>query len=485
MTALAKRILALAVLAGLGAGVWRAWSVYRIRSLPRIILLSSSVEGIDSGHAFGLGRLIKDEWEVASGATVLAPPAPPTGSQLASLADGDLVMRLSGRRDQDALSLRMAWIRAGDLRKGASWTVLQTPSLPPTEAFARLERSGPLPVLRSGASHLLPKDPSRFWDLAQAASVQDDTKAGRDLEPIRELARAEPGAAAVWLTLGEHLYRELWTQSASGDTPQSEALAAFDKALVLVQGYPRAALMKGLLLTDVGDQRAAIRALVDARALRPEVPDLYGGLAYAGRTSGLLEGASRAVAARSRLSSPFTLSMDWFAENTYLYNGQWEAFRATISDRKDPVFLFYRGYLELIQGRPDAALPFFREGAAIRTTSLPFSDLCRVYAEGITGQTGKAMSDLRAIEEDRGRLQIPDGELTFKVAEAHAFLGQRDEAVVVAGRAFAQGFCCLAWYEKSPLFAPARQSPRWPSLRQHLRERRALMEQAYPPDVFG
>jgi tetratricopeptide (TPR) repeat protein len=267
--------------------------------------------------------------------------------------------------------------------------------------------------------------------------------------------------------------------------PQSEALAAFDHALDLIPGYPRAALLKGMLLTDLGNQRSALRTLVAARALRPEIPDLYGGLAYAGRTSGLLEGASVAVAARERLSAPFRLSMAWFAENTYLYSGRWEEFRNSLSPRPDPVFIFYRAYLELAAGRKPEALALFQQGADIHSTSVPFGELCAVYAAALSGDADGALARLKRFEAARGRLRIPDGELTFKVAEAYAFLGRGEDAIAVAGRAFAQGFGCLAWYERSPLFAAARKSPRWPTLREHLQERRELMEEAFPPGTFG
>lgn len=484
MTAFFKRLLFTLVLLGLVAGAWSLWSLHRSRHLPRVILLQLPVEGIDPSQSLGLGLLIKDQMEVASGATILVPPERPQESLLASLPNEDVVVKFQGQRVGDLLALRMEWIASKDLRAGKAWSVLETGPLPPQEAFARLKQRGPLPVLRPGAEQLLPHTPARFWDLAKAASIQEDSAASQNLTLLRELSVTESGSAAVWLTLGEYRYRMLWTQSVNTDMPQLEALGAFDKALHLIPGYPRAALLKGLLLTDVGNQREAIRSLAEAHTLRRGVPELYSGLAYAGRTCGLLEGASRAIAARDKLSEPFQLSMPWVADNTYLYAGQWGTFRATLGDRKDPFLYFYRGYLSILEGRQDLALPFFLAGAANRSTSLPFSDLCHIYAEGIQGHQDQALEDLKTFGTARGRLQIPDGELTFKVAEAYGFLGKRDESIETAGRAFAQGFGCLSWYERSPLLEVARRSPRWPSLRQHLQERHSAMERSFPPDVF-
>ena len=480
-----KRVLVAAVLIGLGTAVWEAGALYRARRVPRVLLLSPAVQGIDPAHALGLGRIVMDQMEVASGATVLAPAEPPSDLLLQSLPAGDLVVRLSGRREGDGLSLRMAWLDSAGLREGRPWHSFETAVGPPAQALAELGRGGPLPRLRRGAERLAPRDPARFWALVAAVSVQDDDEALKDLDLSRTLTDAEPESAAAWTNLGEHLYRSLWVQPAGGDLPQTQALAAFDRALALIPGYPRAALLKGMLLTDVGDQRDALQTLVEARRLRPGVPDLYAGLAYAGRTSGLLEGAYTAVKARERLVQPLKLPTPWFAENTYLYSGRWEAFRDSLQGRQDPVFLFYNGYLDLLQGRKEESLAFFQQGAQLKQTSKPFSDLCGIYALAVAGRQQEALASLAAFEEERGRLRIPDGELTFKVAEAYAFLGHPDGAIEAAGRAFAQGFGCLDWYEKSPLFASARQSPRWTALRQHLEERQALLEHAFPPGQFG
>ena len=477
-----RSVLILAVLTGLGAGAWKGWKIFEAKRAPRIVLLDASVAGIDKDHALGLGRLLRDQMEVSSASTIILGPP---GAPLPELPPGDLLMRFSGRREGEALSLRATWIAVGDLPAGGTWKFFETPLMAPSGAFLRFEQGGPVPRRHPGAEHLLPADGGAFWELARQASIQEDVAAEADLEASRALAGSAPASAAVWVNLGEHLYRNLWNQPATSDLPQVRALEAFDRALALVPGYPRAAFLKGMLLTDVGDQRTALRTLAEARALRPGVPDLYSGLAYAGRTGGLLDGALRALAARDRLTRPFRVHEDWFAENTYLYGGRWDDFRRSLQGNRDPFFLFYEGYLDLAQGRKDEALPLFEKGAAGRRTSIPFSDLCGVYALVIQGRPEEALAKLKAFEESRGRLRIPDGELTFKVAEAYAFLGRADEAVTVAGRAFAQGFGCLAWYEQSPLFAPARQSPRWPGLRQHIRDRQALIEEDFPPATFG
>ena len=115
---------------------------------------------------------------------------------------------------------------------------------------------------------------------------------------------------------------------------------------------------------------------------------------------------------------------------------------------------------------------------------VPFRDLCRAYRAYLEGWTAEGLQGLREIDEIRGKLRIPDGEWTFKEAEAYALLGDADRGVDCATRAFVQGFSCLAWYETSPFLARVRQHPRWPTLRRNIRERQAVLSGSFPPGDF-
>lgn len=477
-----KAILAISALAGLGGAAWLLWRGRLHASVPRIVILGPRVAGITPNLSLGLGTLIRDELEVKAERPVVTSPSetPPQG-----LLAEDLLVRFSGTRSGDTLALGMDWISGEELRAGRPWHTLRTQPHPPPAAFSSLWEAGPWPSMRGGVKGLLPDDPKAFWELARQSSVQEDVEADQDLGASERLAQSEPGSAAAWANLGEHVYRDLWTRPASGDLPQIGAVHALDHALALIPGYPRAALLKGMLLTDLGDQRDALKILVEARARRPGVPGIYSGLAYAGRTAGLLAGARRALADRDRLAGPVAINEEWFVENTYLYTGHLDQFLQSLPRREDPIVWFYRGYLSLIQGQPKVALASFQAGAADRSTSIPFSDLCGVYALALQGKHDEALAALQRMDEARGHLRIPDGELTFKIAEAYAYLNQPEEAITVAGRAFAQGFGCLEWYDQSPLFAAARGSLRWKALRQHLQDRQELLARSYPLDTFG
>ncbi|HJU83709.1 MAG TPA: hypothetical protein VJ600_05840 [Holophagaceae bacterium] len=469
-----------------------AWAIQRWVRVPRagrVLILGASVEGLDPTVGRGLTRLVMDGLEVGSGATVLGVVDQVPPEALRDMETRDLLFRLSGRREGDALALELLWTTAGEERNHRPWRKVALPAAPPDQVLARLMRSWPLPRVSYDVRALAPRDPGRFWGLLQAMSVTDDRAALGFIQASRDLAAAEPKCAAAWTNLGEQLYRSLWISTGeAGSLPQNQALEAFDQALGLVPGYPRAAFLRGMMETDVGNQREALRGLVLARRRRPWVPDLYSGLAYAGRTSGLLDGALAAYSVRSELIKPFPAPSGWFAENTLLYTGRWDAFEQSLQagagSETDPVFLFYRGYLRLLRKDPEGALGFFVKGAENRETSMPFRELCEVYAVALEGRPDQALALLKTFDRSRGSLRIPDGELTFKIAEAYAYLDRQDLALDSAGRAFAQGFGCTRWYETSPIFAPARQHPRWTALHQHLQERQALLEKAFDPTDF-
>src|SRR5690348_15819013 len=124
MPAHLRRLLALTALAGLALGGWWLSRQWQERAVPRVILLTPSVQGVDASEAFGLGRLLRDEWEVASGSTILATTDPlPSG-----LPAEDVLIRISGRHEGDLLSLRMAWSSAA---RPDAWDSVETPLLPP------------------------------------------------------------------------------------------------------------------------------------------------------------------------------------------------------------------------------------------------------------------------------------------------------------------------------------------------------------------
>ena len=437
----------------LGLGVL-AVTLARSLSTNRVLVLGSVVaqQGKDLGP--GLDTLITDHLEVLTGATVTHAAALPTPDDLKRLPKGTRLLRVGGRRDGDLLSLTVEWNTASRMLSGKPWTSTTTPTQEPARCLDAFVHGWPLPLRHPYQRVLVPQSPASFWALLEAMAIRDDLEATEHLPALQQLAQQEPQCATVWTTLGDHLYRSLWINpEAAGVGLNSRTHRAFRQAVNLVPSHPRATFLWSLMLTDTGNQDSALHLLEDAARLRPGIPDLYHGFAYAGRTAGLLEGARRALVRRRALLGSQDSPSAWFAETTYLYLGDQKAFgeelQRTGTLRRGADLLFYQGYFALLQGRRDQATAFMKAGCAPGMGPIPFSGLCRAYLAYLEGRPNDGLAELQEIDETRGKLRIPDGEWTFKEAEAYSLLGDADRGVDCATRAFVQGFSCAAWYEAS------------------------------------
>lgn len=469
-----------------GAALWRTH--LGERTVVRVLMVSPPSTG-QADVDPGLETLLTDHLEVLAGATVTHAAAVPDPAELRQMPGDLLLFRFEGRREGQRLALTTAWITSARLLSGQPWTREERPPLDPRAAIEAWVQHWPLPPSPRFHADLLPRSPDHFWDLLRAMSIRDDREATAHLAASQRLVENEPQCATAWITLGDHLYRGLWVNpELAGIGLNSRTHKAFRRAVDLVPGHPRATFLWSLMLTDTGNQDLALRALGGAARLRPNVPDLYHGFAYAGRTAGLLTGAMQALARQKALLGPLVRPSSWFAETTYLYLGDRAAFDQELlrvrALRSDSSVLFYQGYSALLKGDRAQALAFLKAGRDRVDGPGPFRDLCQAFAAYLEDRASEGLAELRRIDEVRGKLRIPDGEWTFKEAEAYALLGDADRAVDCATRAFVQGFSCARWYETSPFLERLRNHPRWPMLRRNIRERQAVMEGSFPVSTF-
>ncbi|HEY3269681.1 MAG TPA: hypothetical protein VGJ89_00565 [Geothrix sp.] len=469
------------------AGAW-LWRSSAHPAGARRVLIISPEPSQQTDVNLGLETLITDHFEVLAGITVTHAAAVPGPEDLRKLPADLVLFRFLGRREGQRLALGTQWATPTELLAGHPWSRSAQPPMDPGEAMETWAAHWPLERRHQFRANLYPSKPDHFWELLQAMAIRDDREATTHLTATRALAEAEPMCATAWTTLGDHLYRSLWVDPAqAGIGLNSRTHKAFQRAVSLVPGHPRATFLWSLMLTDTGNQDLALRVLGEAVHLRPRVPDLYLGFTYAGRTSGLLAGARSALTQREALLAPLAPTSFWTVETTNLYLGDWAAFEQDLRQvravREDAGVLFYLGYLALLKGDCEASLGHMKAAGTAGGFS-PFQDLSRVYRAFLEGRTGDGLAELRRIDEIRGKLRIPDGELTFKQAEAYSLLGDADRAVDCATRAFVQGFSCARWYETSPFLEKMRTHSRWPTLRRNIRERQAVLEGSFPPASF-
>jgi tetratricopeptide (TPR) repeat protein len=455
---------------------------YRLRNRhrwgPTVLVLAPQAawDNVTPAQRRGFGVLLKDCMEYSGGLTLVEQEAvlPWKAGTLDTLT-----IRVHRMGDQIRILLQRQ-------RQGHPAETLETGFEPPQKAMASALAA--LEVEDEAARVILPRNPEAFWALAGVVDWRVEENLVEAMAVCAGLVEREPEAAAVWLTKARVTDLFLLTNPTTDNDTQQQCEGDFLRALDLAPDYPRAVTSFARFRTDIGNQRGALEALFAAIRHYPKVPRLFEGVAYAARSAGLLDGALSALKQRDLILGP-SRGESGLSENTYLYAGDLDTFEAILgpgSDEDADSFKdFYRGYTRLLRGdRAGAERNFSR--AYFHPSGIPqFETLAEVYRLGLQGQTPAALAVLRRLWADRVPLRVPDGEYTFKLAEAFGFLGSPREAQEVATRAFSQGFGCTRWYERSPFLEGIRNTPRWNALQQHLQDRQMLAEHTFPKERFS
>lgn len=458
------------VLVAAGAAAWAIRPRSRGPQAPLALVLTAD-PSLDAHQVLGLRLHLQDHLEALGGWTLRDGGAAELGSALPRL-------ELRAGRSGDGLSLTGRAV----FPQGERPIAAEGPQ--PSEVLHRA--LSPLQGPR-GADALDAGSPEAFWEVLPLLAAPFDRPEGEMREALTGILALKPRESSATVALAEaHLrFRLLVANLDIGEEAHGSCDHAFREALSRQPDYPRLVNLYANFRTDVGDQKGALEMVFKALKVHPHLASLHNSAAYAARTSGLLEGAVRAARRRDELGG--SVGQGYFlVENTLLYRGQWEAFEASLgpAERKDYVQGFYLGYVRLLRGRPGAE-EGFRKSMAGETGIRSFRTLSAIYLDALEGRQAKALAALRALDEERARVRVPDGEFTFKLAEAYAFLGDDRAAFEVAQRAFGQGFACTEWYERAPFLARLHGRPAWEGLMAALRERQKRMEARFPADRFG
>lgn len=474
----------------IGGGIL-AWLMAKqgVRAPLRVLLIApapSPDSGMEVAEGRALNALIQDLLEHQGGFAVTSVMELPPDMEPFRTQPRTLLLQPEPRRKGDSLELAYRHVWGRQIPKGAPvpWIEHRVDALPPVKAVAAFLASFPQ-AMQGSPSNLVPKVDKVFWALVQAGAWRlQNGHLDEALALTEQATLQEPDCASAWLLLGNLRYRRLLNNAAASRRDHSETEAALQRGLALAPHHPRGALLLSLLKADIGDQAEALELLLKARRKQPFNPSLLTGIAYAARNAGLLPLARRAMDIRDNLA--FAQLQPQAVDITCLYTGEISRFEANLQEQPghlrsaSGVLPFYRGYLALIQGHPKQAQKEFRAVAQLENGYPNILRLSEIFDLILDGRRKEAWKKLQAYDLERTGMREPDGEFTIRLAEAYALMGDRSSAMDMTMRAFARGFGCTAWYERSPMLESLRGLPKWKGLMQHLKERQSLMEDRFP-----
>ncbi len=481
----------LLVLGLLGGTVW--W--WRHRSLPPRVILVMPVQGPDwpgfkPGQAFALRELLLMDLEATLPAVVIRREQIPSPDQMRILKGPSWILSLAATRTGSSLGLECSMIPGEDFAQGKTKVeVLRLEPQSPRLALAWLRRLLPLNVHPTRSEGLYPPEDEQFWTLLEVVRLRRHTWPGlQESSRLAEhLALGAPQSLLGGLMHADTTYRVHMNNPRGQSQQLATTEARFAKVLQQAPWLPEAAFQSSQMLADAGRHAEALKILQEALLESPHTASLWSALCYSSRTAGLLDLAKGAWKRHGELV-PDNLEPA-LVENTLLYLEDFDGFERTLEAQqghwRTGIAHFYRGYLNLVKGRKDPAIQAFKDCETATLEVMEFDRLARVFRLSLEGKAEEALALLRDLDHHRVGLSVPDGEFTFKLAEAYALLGAQEEAVDLVKRALFQGFTCARWYERSPFLRDLQGLPRFRSLLATVQQRQALLAAKYPPSAFG
>lgn len=305
----------------------------------------------------------------------------------------------------------------------------------------------------------------------------------RAIALLEKSVALDPDYAPAWVELGWR-YRQRSLFGLGNRSYYEKAEAAGRRALERNPDSLGAMVLLAYLYTDEGRIEEAVTLLNRARQISPNSPEPYEGLRYAYRYAGLLEESLTASETAQRLDPTFYERPINYVNHALLYLGRYRQFLEAIPERDAPLCYFYRGFALFHLGDMAGALTELTR--AIRSDpGNVFSYLAEALKARIEDRPDRGLRVLRFLERRRESQGIPDGEMSYKIAQLYAQLGDVSSAVRMLERVVAQGFVCYPYIARDPLLNPIRSHEGYARALNIARRRHEQIKAAFiPPPIF-
>lgn len=285
------------------------------------------------------------------------------------------------------------------------------------------------------------------------------------MKMYEKAVEADPNYALAWTHVAAVCYF-FSNDKLTGAAYRAKAEHAIERALQLEPDQIEARLEKAFQMVDnEGRGEEAITILRDIIGTNDNIALAHWHLSQAYRYGGALD-ESIAEGRRALEIDPDVMWDTSF--NSLLYAGQYEEFLSSLALKPDGARTsFYRGLARLYLKDEVQAVKEFDLAFQIDRT-YPHAVIGQAMKAALSGSNAEGSSLLRDLERDR---TFTDGEMLYKLAQAHSMLGNHQDALRLLRKSVDQNFFCYPYFESDALLNGVRQAPEFAAFLVAARER--------------
>lgn len=315
--------------------------------------------------------------------------------------------------------------------------------------------------------------------LSLGQSSLDRVKLAIDL--LEKSVELDSDYAPAWMELGIRYYT-IGTSGFGGSVDYEKSDTALKRAIELNNDLPRAHLQLAQNDVERGRTEEALAQLRQLLAINPNSPELHLGMAYVLRYAGLLPESLKEAERIEHIDPKYWQNQPRAVVNTYLYMGRYRKFLESVPPVETAYTLFYRGFAFYHMGEKSRAVEDFARAYQTDPNDV-FAKLALALQLALQGDRQKGLEVVRETENQRLTESVPDGEVTYKLAELYSVLGEPESAVRLLEMAIEQGFFAYPYIAKDPLLDGIRGTAGYERVLDIARRRYEAFKTKYFPEA--